>query len=438
MKYVLHLLGIAIFLPIGLLSPAVAAEARLPNIVILYADDMGYGDLGVQNPDSKIPTPNLDRLAREGMRFTDAHSSSGICTPSRYALLTGRFHWRKFHDIVNSFDPPRLDDAELTMAEMLKAQGLPHGGDRQVASGMELERYPNARRAGRHRPRKRARSSPRMPSTGRVRSPADRCRTGSTTTSATTYRTFRPTHGSRTIASSRRRPNRLTITPKTAEGSWEARPGPMAKGWDFYAVIPRLTERTVEWIAEQRGQRRSRSFSTCRSTRRTHRSCRPRSSSANQRPAATATSWCRPTTTSDAFSRRSTTTASPRTRWSSSPPTTGPERYAYDRIRNFDHRSCRSAARLEARSVRRRPSRAVPRPLARQGSSRLGERRAGQPGRPDGDARGDRRLRFARRPGRRQLQPCCRFSAKGSRARAARSFTTRLPGRTPCDTTNGC
>jgi arylsulfatase A-like enzyme len=60
-----------------------------PNIVIIYADDMGYGDLNIQNPGSKIPTPNLDQLAREGMRFTDAHSSSGICSPSRFALLTG-------------------------------------------------------------------------------------------------------------------------------------------------------------------------------------------------------------------------------------------------------------------------------------------------------------------------------------------------------------
>jgi arylsulfatase A-like enzyme len=59
-----------------------------PNIVIIYADDMGYGDLNIQNPGSKIPTPNLDQLAREGMRFTDAHSSSGICSPSRLALLT--------------------------------------------------------------------------------------------------------------------------------------------------------------------------------------------------------------------------------------------------------------------------------------------------------------------------------------------------------------
>ena len=82
------------------------AVAALPNIVILYADDMGYGDLAVQNPGSKIPTPHLDRLAAEGTRFTDAHSSSGICSPSRYALLTGRYHWRNFHGIVGVFGPP--------------------------------------------------------------------------------------------------------------------------------------------------------------------------------------------------------------------------------------------------------------------------------------------------------------------------------------------
>ena len=58
-----------------------------PNIVILYADDMGFGDLGAQNPNSGIPTPHLDHLAGQGTRFTDAHSSSGVCTPSRYALL---------------------------------------------------------------------------------------------------------------------------------------------------------------------------------------------------------------------------------------------------------------------------------------------------------------------------------------------------------------
>ena len=68
-------------------SCAESKEKATPNIVIIYADDMGYGDLGIQNSESKIPTPYLDQLASEGMRFTDAHSSSGICSPSRYGNM---------------------------------------------------------------------------------------------------------------------------------------------------------------------------------------------------------------------------------------------------------------------------------------------------------------------------------------------------------------
>lgn len=74
---------------------AAVSDSRPPNVVIIYADDLGYGDVHCYNPDRcKIPTPRIDSLAQEGMRFTDAHSSSGVCTPSRYALLTGRYHWR--------------------------------------------------------------------------------------------------------------------------------------------------------------------------------------------------------------------------------------------------------------------------------------------------------------------------------------------------------
>ncbi|NBQ02848.1 MAG: arylsulfatase, partial [Opitutae bacterium] len=83
-----------LFFLLGVLGQVVSSTPALPNVVIIYVDDMGYGDLGVQNPDSLIPTPHLDQLAREGMRFTDGHSSSSICSPSRYALLTGRYHWR--------------------------------------------------------------------------------------------------------------------------------------------------------------------------------------------------------------------------------------------------------------------------------------------------------------------------------------------------------
>jgi arylsulfatase A len=66
-----------------------------PNFVVIYADDLGFGDVSYYNAErGKIQTPHIDRLAAEGLRFTDAHSSSGVCTPSRYTLLTGRYHWR--------------------------------------------------------------------------------------------------------------------------------------------------------------------------------------------------------------------------------------------------------------------------------------------------------------------------------------------------------
>lgn len=71
-----------------------AEKPAKPNIIVILADDLGYGDLGVYNSESKIKTPYLDQLAAEGMRFTDAHTTSAVCTPTRYALLTGRYNWR--------------------------------------------------------------------------------------------------------------------------------------------------------------------------------------------------------------------------------------------------------------------------------------------------------------------------------------------------------
>ncbi len=95
----------------------------LPNIVFILADDMGYGDIGIYNPGSKIPTPFLDRLAQEGMRFTDAHSGSGVCTPTRYGLVTGRYSWRtrlKRGVLWPPDDKPLIDPERLTVAGLLK------------------------------------------------------------------------------------------------------------------------------------------------------------------------------------------------------------------------------------------------------------------------------------------------------------------------------
>ena len=72
--------------------PSFAADK--PNILFILADDLGYGDVGCYNPESKVPTPHLDRLAGEGIRFTDAHSPSTVCTPTRYSVLTGHMAFR--------------------------------------------------------------------------------------------------------------------------------------------------------------------------------------------------------------------------------------------------------------------------------------------------------------------------------------------------------
>src|SRR5204863_9215968 len=74
--------------------PARAAAQRRPNIVYVLADDLGWGDLACYNPDSAAPTPFANRFAQQGVRFTDMHSPSSVCTPTRYGILSGRYCWR--------------------------------------------------------------------------------------------------------------------------------------------------------------------------------------------------------------------------------------------------------------------------------------------------------------------------------------------------------
>ena len=87
-------IGVAMLLSADGVS-ATGTPSDKPNVVIILADDMGYGDPGCFNPDSKIKTPNIDRLAAEGMRFTDAHAPGSVCVPSRYGLMTGQYPGRK-------------------------------------------------------------------------------------------------------------------------------------------------------------------------------------------------------------------------------------------------------------------------------------------------------------------------------------------------------
>ncbi|MHC5157735.1 MAG: sulfatase family protein [Planctomycetota bacterium] len=105
--------------------PPQTEDGSRPNIVYILADDQGYGDVSCLNENSKIHTPNLDQLGKEGMVFTDAHSGSAVCTPTRYGILTGRYCWRSRlkKGVLDGYSNHLIEDGRLTVASMLKTQG---------------------------------------------------------------------------------------------------------------------------------------------------------------------------------------------------------------------------------------------------------------------------------------------------------------------------
>ncbi len=110
------------YLPEPDLHPGNGAK---PNIIVIYTDDQGYGDVSALNPDSKFQTPNMDRIAQEGVTFTNGHSADSVCTPSRYALLTGRYAWRTRmkRGVLGAEAKGLIPDDRLTLASLLKANG---------------------------------------------------------------------------------------------------------------------------------------------------------------------------------------------------------------------------------------------------------------------------------------------------------------------------
>lgn len=122
-----------------------------PNIIIILADDMGYGDVQAFNPKSEVPTPNLNKLSEEGMMFMDAHTPSSICTPTRYGLLTGRYCWRTSlkRGVLKGYDSPLIEEDRITIADYLKEKGYKTGivgkwhlglGFQKVETGNEAEK----------------------------------------------------------------------------------------------------------------------------------------------------------------------------------------------------------------------------------------------------------------------------------------------------------
>ncbi|MCH1493959.1 MAG: arylsulfatase [Rubripirellula sp.] len=101
------------------------SDTTPPNVVLILADDLGYGDVQALNPRSAIPTPNFNRLAKEGITFTDAHTPSSVCTPTRYGLLTGRYCWRTElkRGVLNGYSQPLIESDRATLASMFKEAG---------------------------------------------------------------------------------------------------------------------------------------------------------------------------------------------------------------------------------------------------------------------------------------------------------------------------
>ncbi len=223
-------------------------EKPLPNVLILYADDMGYGDLGVQNPESKIPTPHLDQLAKEGMRFTDGHSSSGICTPSRYALLTGRYHWREFHGIVKAFGESVFTPELVTLPEMLQSQGYATAciGKWHLGWDWNSIRKSNATNKGLHF----ANYDWSKPIADGPLAHGFDYYFGDNVINFPPYVWIEN--------------DKVVDVPDTQmstknwkplkEGGWECRPGPMITGWDPYEVLPEITRKAVSYIEGRKEQ----------------------------------------------------------------------------------------------------------------------------------------------------------------------------------------
>ncbi len=137
------------FLPLAVLFVAASVQAAKPNILFILADDMGYGDVQALNPKSKIPTPNLNRLAKEGMTFTDAHSPSGVCTPTRYGVITGRYCWRSKlkRGVLGGYSAPLIGKDRPTVGSVLQKAGYHTAAIGKWHLGMNMTRREGGRPA---------------------------------------------------------------------------------------------------------------------------------------------------------------------------------------------------------------------------------------------------------------------------------------------------
>jgi arylsulfatase A len=209
---------------------ASAKRNRAPNIVLVVADDIGYGDLRCYGTGGKVPSPAADRMASEGLRFSDAHSASSVCTPSRYAFLTGRYCWRtKLNQpVLIPWDPPIIEPQRTTLATLLRRVGYATACIGKWHLGWDWPR-----RDGRY-----VFDEP--------------IRNGPTTrgfdyfygVDAANYPPYVFIENDRTLGI----PTAELRVDNSNPDSIENEPGPMIPNWKFEDLLPRLVTRAVDYI----------------------------------------------------------------------------------------------------------------------------------------------------------------------------------------------
>ena len=146
----LVVISLVAYLTPRIASATTANKISHPNVIVIYTDDQGYGDASCFNKDSQFVTPNIDRLAQEGVLFTDGHCSDTVCTPSRYGLLTGRYSWRTElkRGVFQAERHCLISDQRMTVASFLRANGISNSHGREMASGYGFFLAPEQRVTG--------------------------------------------------------------------------------------------------------------------------------------------------------------------------------------------------------------------------------------------------------------------------------------------------
>ena len=216
-----------------------AAPAQRPNILFILADDLGYGDVGCYNTNSKIPTPHLDRLATQGMRFTDAHAPASVCSPTRYALLTGRYAWRSRlqRGVLAPWDKPLIESGRLTVGSLLQQHGYVTACIGKWHLGWSWPTQDGKPAAV---------GSNRLSNVAFTQPIAD----GPTTrgfdyyfgTDVPNYPPYCFIENDRTVG--------IPSVPDSGRAEGFNRPGPMLPGWTLVDILPELTRRAVRYVEQ--------------------------------------------------------------------------------------------------------------------------------------------------------------------------------------------